>query len=49
MTNLCCFGISLRKKLGKECISNVKCVFSGKKLSLTQNQKIGKRSGYQYK
>jgi hypothetical protein len=41
MTNLCCLGISLRKKLGKEFISNVKCVFSVKKLSLTQ-KKLGK-------
>lgn len=31
MTN--CLGIiSLRKKLGKECISNVKCVFSANKI-----------------
>jgi type III secretory pathway lipoprotein EscJ len=32
MTNLCSLGISLRKKLGKERISNVNCVFSANKI-----------------
>jgi hypothetical protein len=36
-------GISLRKKLGKECISNVKCVFSAKpNCHLNKIKKLGK-------